>query len=476
MKSTRRLIQKSESKVSVLQIFGFLLILLGVISLIISSFQHGYTIPPIIAVSFFITMLGFSFAFPSLLESNDGLSTMRIVVFMVTNVICMLLLKIGWADGIKDLKSIGLDQYWMGVIAFVFGAKATQSFFESKMAKLIEGKPSAIVGKTDSQTNYDNLETADTKIINEALDEKGEEWVASFPYVTGFSVRNKIIDNVESNNVALIFKVTAKPSKLEYGRIPEYIVYKSKTGKSYKILTDVIKEETPTGSVKIKKDEEPFPLGNSISRRDEYSTGSIGLVVNQDDDNLTNYVVSCYHVFCAPELKSGNKTFENANNAPVICASAQDHGSNYIGDVVMGKINNKFDFAIAKINDGIKLDNSIELADGTITPSAFGYVLDKNKGDTLTLCGRSSGVSHGLVKSLLVPQTIWYVNHTVSQYLQGLIEVTKFSTKGDSGGIVINSNNEIVGLLIADSDISSYVLPVENFLTKNNYSLKTTNS
>jgi hypothetical protein len=78
-------------------------------------------------------MLGFAFAFPELLrDSTKGLSTMRIVVFMIVNVICILLLKIGWDQ--PSLKAIGLDQYWMGVIAFVFGAKATQTYFESKLA------------------------------------------------------------------------------------------------------------------------------------------------------------------------------------------------------------------------------------------------------------------------------------------------------------------------------------------------------
>ena len=64
---------------------------------------------------------------------------MRIVVFMITNVICLLLIKIGWETG--DLKEIGVDQYWVAIIAFVFGAKATQAFFESKMADIRKKKP-----------------------------------------------------------------------------------------------------------------------------------------------------------------------------------------------------------------------------------------------------------------------------------------------------------------------------------------------
>jgi hypothetical protein len=128
----RKLIHNRESKISFLQIIGFIVILSGLIYLFVRQIffkLNGETI----AIDFFTIMLGFSFAFPDLLQdSNKGLSTMRIVVFMMINVICMLLLKIGWHS--ITLSAIGLDQYWMGVIAFVFGAKAAQTYFESKLA------------------------------------------------------------------------------------------------------------------------------------------------------------------------------------------------------------------------------------------------------------------------------------------------------------------------------------------------------
>jgi len=112
------------------------------ISTITSSSSHPQNLDQVIAhqdssegkqvaIFFFIIMLGMCFAFPSLLEGpNNDLSTMRITVFMMVNVICMLILKNGWDSG--SMKNIGIDEYWMGIIAFVFGAKATQSFFENK--------------------------------------------------------------------------------------------------------------------------------------------------------------------------------------------------------------------------------------------------------------------------------------------------------------------------------------------------------
>lgn len=130
----RKLIHNAEEKISYLQIMGFIVILFALIYLIIKQLFYKLD-GDFVSMNFFSIMLGIAFAFPDLLQdSNKGLSTMRIVVFMMINVICILLLQIGW--GKHSLKDIGIDQYWMGIIAFVFGAKATQSYFESKMAVL----------------------------------------------------------------------------------------------------------------------------------------------------------------------------------------------------------------------------------------------------------------------------------------------------------------------------------------------------
>lgn len=127
----RKLIHNSYEKTSVLQIIGFAVIFFGLVYLFVEQVTEklkGETI----AIDFFTIMLGIAFAFPELLrDSNKGLSTMRIIVFMIINVICLLLLKIGWDQ--HSLKDIGVDQWWVSIIGFVFGAKATQSYFESKV-------------------------------------------------------------------------------------------------------------------------------------------------------------------------------------------------------------------------------------------------------------------------------------------------------------------------------------------------------
>jgi hypothetical protein len=160
----RKLLHVSEDKVSYLQIIGFIVILIGLLYLLYAQLTGKLT-GECIATIFFSIMLGFAFVFPDLLrDSNKGLSTMRIVVFMMINVICMLLLKIGWEQ--HDLKAIGLDQYWMGVIAFVFGAKATQTYFESKLAvpSALSSASNSAMASTQINTNQATANNADENL------------------------------------------------------------------------------------------------------------------------------------------------------------------------------------------------------------------------------------------------------------------------------------------------------------------------
>jgi hypothetical protein len=164
-KMRRKLINKREEKISWLQIIGFGLILIGVMYLVLNLFFYTVNSADI-SIIFLVIMLGFAFAFPELLkDDNNGLSTMRLVVFMIVNVICMLLLKLGWDS--KSLEDIGVNQYWMGIIAFVFGAKAVQSFFESSMAYRKNEKI-----KDVQSDNVDDLPMAGINIIAEAIKKK----------------------------------------------------------------------------------------------------------------------------------------------------------------------------------------------------------------------------------------------------------------------------------------------------------------
>ena len=144
----RDLIKQGEGRLTYVQVFGFVLITLGVIYFASFLLPSGIInlLPFLkldehpesseVSIAFFTTMLGVVFAFPEMLKGQTKeVSTMRIIVFMFANVICMLLLKIGWDK--HSLTEVGLDGYWMGVIAFLFGAKATQAYFENAFIFLV---------------------------------------------------------------------------------------------------------------------------------------------------------------------------------------------------------------------------------------------------------------------------------------------------------------------------------------------------
>src|ERR1700743_3275848 len=97
-----KLFQHKEEKVSVLQVAGFFLILAGLVCLFIVIFSRPNQPSDFnykrdgeaIAVLFFVIMMGVALVFPDLLQDRTkGLSTMRIVVYMMVNVICMLFIK-----------------------------------------------------------------------------------------------------------------------------------------------------------------------------------------------------------------------------------------------------------------------------------------------------------------------------------------------------------------------------------------------
>lgn len=188
-------IQTNEGKLTYVQIFGFLLIVLGIIYFtsfllpigVVNIFPllklDDYSTPTGVSVAFFTTMLGVAFAFPDLLKGQTKeISTMRIIVFMFTNVICMLLLKIGW--GKQSLSEIGLDGYWMGVIAFLFGAKATQSYFE-KANKIIPNNSlnSSSQTNNNSSTRQVNLNISKIAIAQIAKVQNEEGLLAKFPSI-----------------------------------------------------------------------------------------------------------------------------------------------------------------------------------------------------------------------------------------------------------------------------------------------------
>jgi hypothetical protein len=469
----KNVFKKNEGELSILQIMGFWLMFLGVIAFIVSSFiEPGEILPSFIAISFFITMLGFSFSFPSLFkDKNKGLSTMRITVFMMTNVICMLLLKIGWAAGITSLKQIGLDQWWMGVIAFIFGAKATQSFFESKMATADNRK-----SQDEISENTDN--DIPDEIFREALEEKGQEWKDKYAPVESISIAKKKINSIVTDKWCLQFNVTVKLEDLiSQKKIPPFLDYKSKMGKTYSLPTDV------NGVGKTKNDScysnnddiitgenlSTKLLGISCSRKNNINTGTIGLKVKKNNSSK-KYLLSCYHVLCASEIRANKFTISNNDtilDSEVISPGFFDGGNLILANVTEGFVDDALDIAIAELTNETILDDRIY---GTATHASTFLIVDNShirKDYKITMVGRTSGKQIGFLESTFSNVTVAYPTTDNPQNkigLKGVLMACKISVPGDSGAAVFDEKNNIIGIVFASNNENTYILPIQTIL------------
>lgn len=116
--------------------FGLLLLGLGALCLIVAAIV-SYTIfsesdnGSLIAVAFLMIMIGISFCFPSLLEEAEGqVSTMRIIVFAVTMVFCVIYIKLGWQQA--SFSDFTVSSTWIYILGLAFGSKAFQKYGEGE--------------------------------------------------------------------------------------------------------------------------------------------------------------------------------------------------------------------------------------------------------------------------------------------------------------------------------------------------------
>lgn len=448
--NNRKLIDKKESKVSFLQIIGFIIMSVGILSLMISSFYNLSFIPSVVSVSFFVTMLGFAFAFPSLLiDPNKGLSTMRIAVFMVTNVICMLLLKIGWADGIKDLGAIGLDQYWVGIIAFVFGAKATQSFFENW------GTKNESFNKTEQSISQNsstiNLSYSNDEIIQMAIK---QFTLKHLDGIVGVGRNTEMVDGSLKSFLQINVK---KPSLVEKYSKP--------------LNVDLGNGNTQLITPKVVFVDKPVTHGQGVAGKGIINVGgmngegTLGCVVI---DNITSkkHLLSCQHVL--------NHDFDYDNiSSPIGIAFVSDT-SKIIAKHVSGERTHEIDAALAEIISTENFDNSnfgkirgtrnltIADTDETVKVTIQGFDTDTNSTQKRTGVIINNGFyaefEYDDGKNFGIEDLIVLSNKNGNTY-------TTISIPGYSGALVVDGNNYAIGLLVGGDSIYSYAIPINKILT-----------
>ncbi|HAJ80585.1 MAG TPA: hypothetical protein DCO75_12540 [Fibrobacteres bacterium] len=430
----------------VLQHVGFVLLLIGIGCIFIDMASSAiYSVNcfsgEYMAADFFIIMLGIALAFPSLLEdNNNGLSTMRIAVFMMVNVICLLLIKIGWSA--KSLVDIKLDQYWMGIIAFIFGAKATQSFFESKMA----GSDVSSSSSSSAKTTY-----SDADAVNIAIEQYGK-----FLYAKG-NVRSVMHGKKLINNKLVDCVVIHLKNDYSEG-ISKSFKVKMPDGNEKDVETDIVAE--------VDKPSICYYAGDSIA--DEKSPdfkGSVGCKLRLNDS--TECLLTCSHVLTDGSSINYSGYFDDTEETRI--------NGKVDGRWFYGLRNNEFDIALIK----------------DFNETAFGYFAGLNikgarditpddiKKTKVKMIGRRDFYNEQNLKEgyiinhrSMAAITISYKNEEVGMENLMLIsenangDYKAVSRPGDSGCIIVDQNNYAVGIAIAQNSRFTYAMPIVKIVRK----------
>lgn len=455
-------IKKDEGKLTVVQFFGFMLITFGVIYftsfLLPSSINSFFPLklqlddnptPYGIAIAFFTTMLGVAFAFPDLLKGQTNeLSTMRIIVFMFANVICMLLLKIGWGKDINSLDDIGLDGYWMGVIAFLFGAKATQSYFENA-SKLISPA-------TQLSPKLGNLDISEIAIAQIAKVQNEEKLYEQFPSIEFAS------DTLKDGESCLTLYVKDDNTK----GIPSFVNAEINKTTIVKVLTEVV-SNMGDGKPHIGQ------LTHDIvdSQTPNYF-GSICCVVDSLVNPNFKGIVTSGHIFTNGEYID-YEGFVRQNQVKNVLSNGY-----VIGKLHFQQISSYQDLAIAELDKNSTIqDDCLSFPKGYYDVS----ISDLNSQEyNVTILSRNNNKRGAYILDFNIAMGLYYGSS--QKFIKNIILIgsannkedsKKVSEGGDSGSCVYHTDSQkLVGILLGGNDKFSFVLPIKEILTNNNFKIK----
>ena len=438
--SKRRLVEEDKGKVTYLQIIGFSLIGIGVLYMTAFRIVNHFSTPEGMAISFFLIMLGMAFAFPSLLQGGDKeMSTMRIVVFMMVNVICLLLIKIGWGSDIKSLKDIGLDQYWMGVIAFIFGAKAAQSFFESRMTKEKESNDPPPSNFSQRTKPADTLTTSNAQL---AIEANRQILMKEHPDIKELAASYYFDGTRRMPCVDIFIAGQAR------GSLPGFLEYKETDGSIVRVTTRVI---TNYRNVKPQ-----VGRGNFIANDNTRAFLGTACCILEGDDPDHRYLLTCNHVMTAGRFEDSNKADQKA----VRFFSGDEFDD--VGTWEFGRMNDFVDAAI------IDIEKTERIEPNDVDPTIYNVTEDDCSQTVVELKGAFSKTQRAFIIHLDQSIGIDYKNETIT--MKGLITLsanldhfnfTPVTRKGDSGALVYHADNrQPVGMVIGANEQFTFVTPI----------------
>jgi hypothetical protein len=291
--------------------------------------------------------------------------------------------------------------------------------------------------------------------------------------VTGVDVGFKYAGGKRTDEIAIRVLVKKKKSVLEKQTVPAEIngiktdviemeifpLVKSKKLDDASLLSDATKYSTVKGGISLGPER---VIGGYVY------VGTLGCIVK---DNVTNnpVLLSNFHVMC---VDSGWHVGDH------MCQPGRVDGgvpaTDRIGDLARAVLSGHVDGAICSLS-GRPYDCSIvDIGDVKGTAAAVLNAAVRKRGRTTLL-------TNGFVDSINATVNIDYGDglgvHTLTNQI-GIRPDTatspKFSDHGDSGSVVVDANNKVVGLLFAGNTSGyTYINPISYVLSELNISLCT---
>lgn len=311
------------------------------------------------------------------------------------------------------------------------------------------------------------------QIFEEAKRENAEIWKKEFG-VIGVGHGRKITDGEPVGIYSLIFYPAFKldSTKDKYNTIPKFIDFKG-----YKLPTDVRALEGtmrasqhPKLLCDVNRVKRP---GCSISRLDEQvGSGTIGLIVYR---GKRQYLLSCYHVLCQGELNANFREFDRTRSigsTAVVSPSNEDEqeSSNRIrlGIVVEGELTAEIDGAIVEIDNQADFVDRICALDIRTTKTKSISKIDADQHLPVRSVGRTSGIINGVIEAHSNDYDVEYFIEDKWQVVKliNLIKTDQRTSSGDSGAVVVDYDNNVIGLIVATSPNATGVVPIQPLLEK----------
>lgn len=297
----------------------------------------------------------------------------------------------------------------------------------------------------------------ESDLIKKVLDERHSE-LFGIPGVIGVGIG--------SDEQGLYCEVTVSNDSVI---LPQNYVYNYPPGQVKFLRIKKIQGHT----ISIMADKfKPRP-GEEIGIEATHLSGTLGCLVKYNQSE-TPVWLTCYHV-----VKSQNQIWEGYNAAVQVDMVEQPNDVNrIIGRVREAKRNIRLDIAVIEpFLDRTEITPDI-VEIGKVTLAREVTLKDEKNKTGVKKFGKNTGFTRGQIDTLSYAAAINYHDGRKPHTLFNLIRIKPldaskpFSRPGDSGSLVVDNDNQAIGMIVAGSDdgMFSYAMPISSIF--NEFSLK----